>query len=287
MAEYLRLLNLRKRKGIVLEPKRTMKPHHSYEYADYITLLGNDFTLSTFDHIKKPVFKIPISTNVVFPWPEDKDYENCRSHFLYFGGWGFVHKGLDLVLDAFAQMPDHHLYVCGPIHAESDFERAFHKELYETPNIHTIGWVDVNSSKFLEILTKCVGFVFPSCSEAMSGGVVQCIHAGLIPIISYESGVDIFDFGVILKDCSVDNIKSAILSVSSFPAEKLKSMSRKAWQYARRNHTRERFAQEYSNAINQIMAKHFSQKCASRNELEEENVRNASYKSNVTTYWDN
>ena len=34
-----------------------------------------------------------------------------------------VHKGLDLVLEAFAGMPEYHLTVCGPVAKEKDFER--------------------------------------------------------------------------------------------------------------------------------------------------------------------
>ena len=31
----------------------------------------------------------------------------------------------------------------GPIDREPEFERAFARELYRTPNIHTHGWIDV------------------------------------------------------------------------------------------------------------------------------------------------
>ena len=68
-----------------------------------------------------------------------------------------MHKGLDLVLEAFAGMPDHHLYVCGPLQQEKDFVKAFYTELYETPNIHAVGWVDLEGPEFLEIVNKCVG----------------------------------------------------------------------------------------------------------------------------------
>ena len=63
-----------------------------------------------------------------------------------------MHKGLDLVLEAFARMPELHLTVCGPIHEEPAFEAAFRRELYETPNIETLGWVDIASPAFAELL---------------------------------------------------------------------------------------------------------------------------------------
>jgi len=48
-----------------------------------------------------------------------------------------------------------------------------------------------------------------------------CLHAGLIPIVSYESGIDVDDFGLVLKENSISVIKSTVQMVSQFPAEQL------------------------------------------------------------------
>jgi hypothetical protein len=96
--------------------------------------------------------------------------------------------------------------------------------------------------------------VFPSCSEGQSAGVVTCLHAGLVPIISYESGVDVDPWGVVLRDCSIESIKQAVRTVSGLPANDLKTRTRLAWEYARANHTKEKFAEAYSNAISEILA---------------------------------
>ena len=227
------------------------------EYADYATMLGNQFTMSTYAYARKPIYQIPISTGTMCPFPDDKNYETCRKNFLWFGSHGMVHKGLDLTLDAFADMPDYQLTICGPIQQEKDFERAYYKELYQTPNIRTVGWVDVNSSEFTEITKKCVGLVFPTCSEGQSGSVVNCLHAGLIPIVSYESGVDVSsEYGVILKECIIEEIKNSVKKISGLSPQELRQMSRKAWEFARANHTRERFAEEFKRAITKIIGTH-------------------------------
>jgi len=254
MAEYHRLRRLQQRKGFVLPPRIYLTPNLAIEQADYATVLGNQFTISTYRYANKPFYRVPVSTPVLYPWPEGKDFEGSRKRFLWFGSGGFVHKGLDLVLDAFADMPDYHLTICGPIDRERDFQSAYQKELYKTPNIRTLGWVDTTSPTFLEITKNCLGLVYPSCSEGQSGGVVTCLHAGLIPIISYESGVDVDSgFGVILKNCSVEKIKNAIRRVSSLPTQQLRQMARKSWEFARANHTREVFATEYSKIVSEIM----------------------------------
>jgi glycosyltransferase involved in cell wall biosynthesis len=255
-AAYNRCLALQQRRGIVVMDSKMCDINWAIEYADYATVLGNQFTVSTYQYANKQIFSIPISTCATYQWPADKNFDSCRKNYLWFGSGGLVHKGLDLVLEVFAGMSDYHLTVCGPIKNEKDFETAYFKELYQTKNIHTVGWVDINSHKFVEIMNNCVGLIYPSCAEGGGGCVINCLHAGLIPIVSYESSVDVNDFGVILKDCSNGEIKAAIQNVSNRSVEELKRMARKSWEYVRANHTRERFAEVYAKTILNIMAIH-------------------------------
>ncbi len=259
-AECNRLLELQQRRGITLTPQRFETPNLGIEYADCATVLGNDFTVGTFQYANKPMYRIPISTPIVYPYPEQKDFAAVRKNFLWFGGSALVLKGLDLVLDAFAQMPEYHLTVCGPISNDKEFEQAFYKELYETPNIHTYGWIDVTSPEFIEVTNNCLGLVYPSVSEGQSGAVISCLQAGLIPVLSYESGVDVHDFGVIFDNLSLEEIKAKVRSISNLPVDDLKIKSRKAWEYARTNHTKEKFAQAYKNAVEQMLDRQKSQK---------------------------
>lgn len=254
-AECNRLLALQQRRGITIYNQRFAPPYLAIEYADCAIVLGNEFTINTYRYAKKPLYRVPISTTDVYPFPEDKDLEACRKHFLWFGSGGLVHKGLDLVLEAFAQMPDYHLTICGPVEQEKDVEKAFHTELYHTPNIHTFGWIDTSGPEFVKITNSCIGTVYPSCSEGGGACVITCMHAGLIPIVTYEASVDINnDYGVILKDASVEEIKKSIQRISSLSEQELKAMARKAWEFARANHTREKFAQEYRDVMTKIIA---------------------------------
>jgi glycosyltransferase involved in cell wall biosynthesis len=216
-AEAGRLLALQRRKAVTLRPRRFEIPNQGIEHADYGIIQGNEFTISTFRYANKPIYPVPTAPVVHIPWSEHKNFEACRNRFLWFGSGGFVHKGLDLVIDAFAEMTDYHLTICGPINKENDFEKAYYKKLYQTPNIHTVGWIDISSPEFMDITNRCVGLIYPSCSEGQSGAAVTCLHAGLIPIVSYESGVDVDDFGVILNNCSIEEIQRSIKRVSRLP----------------------------------------------------------------------
>jgi glycosyltransferase involved in cell wall biosynthesis len=254
-AENRRLLELQARRGVTLQPRRWQMPNRGIELADCATSLGNEFTIDTFRYAGKPIYRLPISVTTVYQWPEAKDFDASRRNYLWFGSGGMVHKGLDLVLEAFASMPDYHLTVCGPVHEEEDFVAAYHKELFETQNIHTVGWIDVESREFVEVCNRCLGLVYPSCSEGGGGSAIHCMHAGLIPIVSVETSVDIRDeYGMVLKESSVEQIRNSVEQLSSLPQREVERMARAAREFVRKNHTRERFAEQYRKFVAQILS---------------------------------
>jgi glycosyltransferase involved in cell wall biosynthesis len=246
-AGHKRALALQERRGVTLPVLRLQEPNSAIEHADCATVLGNEFTIATYRHANKPLYRVPISTPAIYPWPEGKDFNASRKHFLWFNSNGFVHKGLDLVLEAFASMPDYQLTVCGPIGdpVEKPFERAYFDELYRMPNIHVAGWVEDGSEEFVQIAGRCIGVISASCSEGGGGSVISCMHTGLIPVVSHETSVDTQSFGFVLRDCSIESIAESVRSLAGLPEEDLRGRARAAWEYARANHTREKFAEEY------------------------------------------
>ncbi|MCP5007511.1 MAG: glycosyltransferase [Planctomycetes bacterium] len=252
-AEVKRLLQLQQRRGVTLQPRRFENLNFGIEHADYVTTVGNDFVVDTLKYAKKKIYRLPSPCVIMLDW-QKKVWGQCRKHFLWFSSGGLVHKGLDLALEAFREMPDCHLTVCAPVEREKDFVRAYHEELYETSNITTVGLIDVDSSKFREITANCSAMVNLSCSEGGGASVKTCMHAGLIPIVSYESGVDVHDFGVLLKSCSISNIKNAITHIATLPQNELEERARKAWEFARQYYTRGNFTKEYRKVILEIVA---------------------------------
>jgi glycosyltransferase involved in cell wall biosynthesis len=261
-----RALDLQQRRGVTLRSHSRMQEENlAIEHADCATILGNDFTVGTYSYAGKPLYRLPVPSCREYEFPKDKDFEACRGRYLWFGSTGFLHKGLGLALEAFAGMPEYHLTVCGPVHREREFAKAYHAELYEKPNIETVGWVDVESSRFLEVTGSCVALIYPSCSEGMSGSVITCMHAGLIPLVSYESGVDIGDgFGRVLQDCSVDGIRQAVRGLSSIPSQQLGHMARGAWAEARSRYTRTEYAKRFREAMEEILGTYGARERPSR-----------------------
>ncbi|MCA9422567.1 MAG: glycosyltransferase [Nitrospira sp.] len=255
-AEANRLMALQERKHVTVRSRRFMPLQYALavEYADCLTV-PSEFCIQTFRYANKPFHVVPNPAEFVYPWTEGKNFESCRSQFLWLGSEGMVHKGLDLVLEAFAGMPEYHLTVCGPVANEKDFERVYDHELYHTPNIHTFGWIDIGSPEFVNLAARCVGLVYPSCSEGSAGAVITCLHAGLIPIISHESGVDISnDAGVVLADCSIEAIREAVRQIATASPQELKRRARTAWEFARANHTMENFENQYEKMIGKLIA---------------------------------
>ncbi|MEX2402903.1 MAG: glycosyltransferase, partial [Balneolales bacterium] len=127
--------------------------------------------------------------------------------------------------------------------------------LYETANIHTEGWIDIESEEFKEISKNCIGMIYPSCAEGGGGSVITAMHAGMIPIVSYQASVDVDDsFGVMLTNNSVEEIKNEILNISSKPNEELRGMSHKAWQVARKRYTRRQYSEEFEKMVCNTLA---------------------------------
>ena len=254
-AEQQRLEALAARRGIVLAPRRQMPAHRGIELADHGTYLGNELTRSTYEAAGTPMTRIPVSVPCCYDWPQGKDFAAARRRFVWFGSGGLVHKGLDLVLEAFAGMPDLELIVIGPIRRERDFASAYRRELYELPNVQTVDWIDVASPRFVELCGKSVALVYPSCSEGGGASALTCLHAGLIPLLTREASVDLEPaWGVELETASVEQVAERVRELSGRASAELEAMARAGWEWARRHHTRERFAEAWRRFAQDLAA---------------------------------
>jgi len=252
-AEQKRIKELESRRGITLARRRVTKSHESPEKADFLVGLGNTQTHNTYAHIGKPIFPIPISTTVTFPSPESKSFDKVHTTFLWLGGGGMIHKGLDLVLEVFKKKPEWTLHICGPVEAEEDFVNLYREELYDTENIHLHGRIHPDGGLFKEIADSSIALIYPSSSEGQAGSVVTAMHAGLIPVISKYSGVDTGDFGLTLKECTMEEIEASLSKISNLPTDTLKEMSIGAWKYSNTHHTKESFSRAFEEFLTNVV----------------------------------
>ncbi|RJR27571.1 glycosyltransferase family 1 protein [candidate division WWE3 bacterium] len=244
---------LEERRGVRLPYDRWI--YHSEEYAnqsaDGIICLGNQVARESYS-------KFPLIINLNnAAYHEDrydrvkKDYASGRNKFLFFSGGGNIHKGLDLLLEAFAQV-NAHLYICQ--HINEGFYKVYRHELEDFLNIHLIGVVPMRSLRFYELVDKCNLVISPSCSEGSQGAVVECMHQGLIPVVSNATSIDTNDYGITLNTCSIDEIVKVVQDVSQRPPKWHEEMSYRTRKAAVTEFSEAAFLRNMKDAIQKVIA---------------------------------
>lgn len=71
--------------------------------------------------------------------------------------------------------------------------------------------------------------------------------------MSYDSGVDTHDFGILLKNYSIDKIKNSIKELSENSINNLIIRSRNAWEFARETHTKDKFSESYEDFVINVL----------------------------------
>lgn len=244
---------LESRRGVCLPYDRPAysneeRPH---QLADGIITLGNSYTKRFFSDFS---LVIPVNNAAYHDERFDrvkKDYASSRNNFLFFAGPGNVHKGLDLLLEAFVQT-DAHLYICQVI--SEDFYEVYRNELENFPNIHLIGFIPMRRQRFYELVDTCNFVISASCAEGSQGGMVECMHQGLIPVITPENTIDIGDYGVSLNCDTIGAIVETIRELSQWSPEKCREMSQRTRKAAVTNFSEAAFARNMKAAIERVLA---------------------------------
>jgi hypothetical protein len=141
--------------------------------------------------------------------------------FLYIGGNGLICKGLDLVLEAFDGLSHLTLDVCGP-EGEADFWGFYRPLMERNPQIRFHGFVDVTGPVFKNITSRTAFNIFPSCSEGCATSVVTAMRRGVIPVVTPESGVDVYDFGYELQNATVEGVRDVVMNLCEMPQSEMK-----------------------------------------------------------------
>lgn len=253
-AELERIRMFYERTGIMMPWNRQLPPIISDEYADYVTYFGTDLQKNSFS--RKPQ-KIQINISAVFvPLPHKKDIKRSRNKFLWLGGGGLVHKGLDLTIETFMRLPEAELFIAGNMKNEPRFWQWAEPILKRCRNIHYLGWMDVASPEFNEIAENCIGTVYLSGAEGGPGSVAQILHNGLIPIVTPSALVRAEVLGYKTDDTTdIKIIQTAVESVKilmNTPDKELAEKSDQVRTFARETHTRESYSRSLSDFISQI-----------------------------------
>ncbi|ORU01422.1 Glycosyltransferase [Anaerovibrio sp. JC8] len=200
-----------KRRGVRFMDHREFRPIPDYiTDFDGVFMFGNEYNWATYTaSFNMPPVNFIANSGYKFPYAINNNKRSANK-FLYFASGDQIHKGLDLLLEVFAQpgFPCE-LFICSSFKSEKLFCKTYYKELYETPNIHAIGFVNIMGDEFKEILESCQYVIVPSCSEGQMGSALTAMSAGLIPILSRVCGFG-EDVAILLPDCELSTIESVV-----------------------------------------------------------------------------
>lgn len=178
-----------------------------------------------------------------------KDLSSGRKKFLFFAGGGNIHKGLDLVLEAFSKLP-YELYIMAYI--EPGVAKVY-DDLLKLPNIHTIGATSMRSQEFYGAIDRCDFVILPSCSEGQPGSVIECMNEGLIPLLTPEVHIDTADYGLIIPSGAIADVIKTIERAAALDKKTLERMSRAARQAVIEKHSPDLFVETFKNHVRELV----------------------------------
>ncbi len=247
-----------KRTGIYAPPMRFFDKADFSEFikhTDYIFCVGeeNVFSYKSYKKYDKFMFSILPGTSPNIRFSPTWLNSRKRNQFLCFAGNGFIHKGIDVIVEAFLCMPECNLTICGP-DSERAFFDAYGEKIIESPNIQYEGFIKIGGEKFEEICSKCSFAILYSSSEAAATSVATAMRAGLIPIINPETSININDFGFLMteKEDRVRDIATTVRKVTTMSDEEY-SQRVYATLLASLTYTQSAFTISFTKALLSVM----------------------------------
>ena len=251
-AELERLRDLERRRGARLRPRRQVPPFPKakVEGFDGFFYFGDASTLDTYREFRLPPSFRLVNNGYDDVPPTDPAIRDPR-RFLFLGGTGQVHKGLDLLLELFSATPELELTVCSPFRAEADFARAYARELHRMPNIRAAGFVDVRSGRFRELQAPCGTLLSPSCSEGQGGNVTVALSYGLPCVVGPNCGFDDPEIEV-MPDCRGETLERLVGTRAAEDRAVLAARARASLALMQRRYRPQHYAEAIRSALRAV-----------------------------------
>lgn len=194
----------------------------------------------------------------LFIIPEvDKDFEAGRRNFIYVGGTnGNIQKGLDLILEAFADTPHLHLYIYCKV--EEEIYHHCRKEL-GCPNIHYIyHWrYRLWHSRLKSLLCRTNFTIHAPINAGLGTAFSASFGSGLIPV-GYTDVPDPSEYDVLADSWHVE----ALVECIQRAADKSADWCRNASRFARAKYAKHCDPVQVENNFREMFKAipHFSEK---------------------------
>ena len=215
--------------------------------------IGNQKTVSTYEGMFDRIFQLNATGFCGRFQPQTCPKENdSGKHFLWYGGAGPIHKGLDLCIEAFRKLPELKLHIVGEVTAE--FYQFYREDIEKAENILYYGFLAKDSDEFFAVCSQCGYCVSTSCSEGQSTSVITAMLAGMVPACTPETGLDLDDCGGIwLSDISVDGLAAKMRALSQIEAQQLSERQAAVFRYALENHSAEHYQRQLESILKRLV----------------------------------
>jgi hypothetical protein len=224
-------------------------------YTDYIFCIGEEgiFSFESYKIFGKSIFPILPGTSPKIRFSPNWLKTRKRNHFLCFAGNGFIHKGVDVITEAFLSMPECHLIICGP-DSEKPFFEAYGDKIAKSSNIHYKGFLQVGGVEFEEICSRCSFSILYSSSEGLATSIASTMRAGLIPVVNPETSIPVADYGVLMSD-KQDRINDIIKTVRQIVQMSDEEYGRRVYATLIKSldYTQSGFTMSFSKALLSVM----------------------------------
>lgn len=222
------------------------KSIYAFARLDAIWYMGNEWTKSTYNAYSVPMYQI--KNTGFFSKENIKEIKiEDKKNYLWFGGSGMIHKGLDLCIQVFEKFPDLHLFVAGP----KDNYWSLYEQYFNLKNVSYEGFLDIQSDRYRLLCQRCMFAILPSCSEGAATSILSVMHMGVIPMVSKETGIDVDSCGFVIER-SVESIENTIKCSQNLKVDKLIELSNNSIEYVAREHSMETYTRSIVEAARKM-----------------------------------
>lgn len=218
--------------------------------SDKIIAIGDDFNYTEFSKYHHDVVMLPAVISTEIGYQENKVIDSSFTdtyNFLWLGGSGVLHKGLDVCLEYFKRNVHYKLHVLGVSKSESSIYSDIGVE--DCENIIDYGFIPMKDERFNEILSLCKYVIQPSCSEGQATSILNAaLRADLLPIVTSACGVNHLPNRYIIESIDVDSLSIAIdKAISDISEHKKKCYENREFIFE--NNSSQSFRNNMKNAM--------------------------------------
>lgn len=216
------------------------------EKSDYIIMMGKEGDEKLLPN--KIVYLIsPTGLKCNGYTLDNKDFDKAKKHFLWMGSRGAVLKGLDVLYDAFSEVPNLFLHVAG---LDSVDRRMLSR--IKPANVIDHGYLHIGTDSANRVFDDCAFFLFPSCSEGVSTSTLTAMNFGLVPLATQEASVETNGIRF-LKSFHVEDVVDEIKKRSESASALLKEQAESTKIFAEKRYSLEAYSKTAFNIVQAIL----------------------------------